>query len=231
MATVPSRPRASLGAGDGESDMDRAAELQAHWAAQDLPEVSAFADAPGRLYVAIVFTQWMAADWVQTCTFDDAQDAAAFIRFCLMPGLAFYSPNPNDDMRAYAIQQYGEDSEELRHFDDLTALAERAAEGPKEVAAELIDEIIQRFNDLYHGFPELEGFGSLAAVLSKGKLREWLDEELDADPEDADEDDFPHAALARLVATGAFDESDSRHLQLADDYLSVLPTERPGGGG
>jgi hypothetical protein len=159
--------------------------------------------------------------------FEDAQDAAAFIRYCAIASIRSPSDGRIDDVDAYARDYYHGDEGGLARFLEMLHESERAAEGPVSAALKAMDDIVRLFNEVYassFGSVEIEGYGTLAAVLSAGLLAEGLQIGLEDEG-----GEYPHAELARLVAEGLFDDADARHRKLASEYAPDGPTAWSGG--
>lgn len=201
--------------------MDRSKELRERWSLS-LYDHSGSVGAPDAYYLALRLDSYMEDPYLDLDEFEDAQDAAAFIRYCAIPSLRSPSDRTIDDVNAYARDFYDRDEDGLARFMKLLRESQRAAEGPVPVAVMAMGDIVHTFNDVYEsvfGGAEIEGYGALSEVLSRGLLAKGL--EWGADEEG---DEYPYAELARLVAEGRFDDADPRHRQLAAEYAPDGPT-------
>lgn len=152
--------------------------------------------------------------------FDNAKDALAFYRFAEIPRILHWDRRIRED-RIVEAEFYllNYDVESSKYLEELLELIDDAIVS-EDLTKELLSDIREKYNDFFcETEPENQIFawGSLGEILRASCFDEGFVEDLEEEAKEGE--DMSSTALKELMDTGAFDENNSEHLELARGFL------------
>lgn len=205
-------------------------ELRQRWNATCYWDEDGFTGLPHRYYMLLVASEWSGEKTAFVYDFEDAREAMAFVRFCLVPGSLTNDTEAPDvtDIMELAGGCFETGSQRFALMAELLAACDAMLVSSTPVGGGAVDHVIDTFNrtfassvdgggdELMHAH-RIEAHGGLADILRASDLED--ESEWAADMDEA----FEHAELASLVRHHELDDDDLRHLALAGSFLERYP--------